>query len=313
MKACLNKFGLYPIVYWLFAAMLGNPYLVLAESISISPGDTLSSDVLRDLMKPISEELKVDDLVGAWGASQAVCLGGTVSTQRQGLCEGNVELRGSTKIGGGHYERTDLWRIELLDRIDFSVKISSENFNFLFNPALSYLVPNDPITWHCELSASRYLSCVGPENITYDATRGCQHGECLIHVVMGVERASSDSLRLTLGPADTRLAGGSTNLFGLFNTITLNKGQILPIPRLSSAKSTAAGVTLEWAVSNDFSGPFLVRRKDGLNEDFVPLGLVDSFTYTDEVTESGNYWYRVSSEKDGELSLGSNVIRVAVD
>ena len=56
-----------------------------------------------------------------------------------------------------------------------------------------------------------------------------------------------------------------------------------------------------------------MRRKDGLNEDFVPLGLVDSFTYTDEVTESGNYWYRVSSEKDGELSLGSNVIRVTVD
>ena len=312
MKTFLSKFASY-LNCWLVMIMVISPAVVRAESISISPGDTLSSDVLNDLLKPLSDGLEVGDLLGAWGATQAVCLGGTVSIQREGLCEGSIALSGSTKFGGSHYERADVWQIELLDRDDFPLRISSQNYNFLFNPVLSYLVPNDPITWHCELSGDRYLSCIGPENITYDVTRGCQHDECLIHVVMEIERASASGLRISLGPADTSLIGGSANLFGLFNIITLSKNEVLPIPKLTSARSADNGVTLEWSVSTEFSGPFQVRRKSELYGDFEALGLVNTSTYLDEVRESGKYWYRIFAEKDGEFSLGSNVLSVAIE
>ena len=286
---------------------------ISADTISLSPGDTLSSSVLNDLLEPIQAPIDYQDFLGAWQVSQYICLGGTISADLEGLCESDVELNEAVQPGGSHFERQDVWQIQLLDREDFPLIIQSQKLNFLFNPVLSYIAPNDPITWQCDLSAGRFLTCIGPENIQYGATNGCQHEECLIHVIMRVDRLTTNNLRLSLGPIDTRLTGGSANLLGLFNEVILRKDKILPTPRLVSAYSQDSGVDLEWTAAEDFSGFFNVFRKDELYGDFESLGVVSDQNFNDASVEPGKYWYRIYSESDGELSLGSNVRSVLVD
>ena len=69
---------------------------------------------------------------------------------------------------------------------------------------------------------------------------------------MRVDRLTTNNLRLSLGPIDTRLTGGSANLLGLFNEVILRKDKILPTPRLVSAYSQDSGVDLEWTAAEDF-------------------------------------------------------------
>ena len=148
------------------------PKRISADTISLSPGDTLSSSVLNDLLEPIQARIDYQNFLGAWQVSQYICLGGTISADLEGLCESDVELNEAVQPGGSHFERQDVWQIQLLDREDFPLIIQSQKLNFLFNPVLSYIAPNDPITWQCDLSAGRFLTCIGPENIQYGATNG---------------------------------------------------------------------------------------------------------------------------------------------
>ena len=78
------------------------------------------------------------------------------------------------------------------------------------------------------------MTCIGPGNIQYGKPTGVARRMSDTRDNAS-DRLTTNNLRLSLGPIDTRLTGGSANLLGLFNEVILRKDKILPTPRLVSA------------------------------------------------------------------------------
>lgn len=311
MRMCLSKaVQTFRYVLIIIGLLIGQ--VNFADQVSISPGDTLSSDVMKDLLKPLRSDLEYEDFLGSWEVTQSVCLGGTVSKDRAGLCASGIDLRDALQVGGSHYQRTDTWQVQLLDREEFPLRISSSKFNFFFNPTLTYIAPNDAISWDCAISSARYLACVGPQNMTYGPNKGCQHDACLLHVVMKIERESGSNLRLTLGPVDTSEVGSSVNFMSLFNELVLSKENTLPIPRILGAEVRETGVFIEWIVPESYTGSFLVLRKSSLKGTFEEIAVTDALNFTDSSVSEGSFWYRIYSSQGDLKSIGSNVRNVTL-
>ena len=204
------------------------------QNITVSPADTLSADVINDIndrLRAPQRRLELPDLVGEWTVRQSVCLGGVEGVVVGGLCvDDSVALEGAVQPSGTYLERTANWTITFKDETQTSVLISSNQFNFFFNPGFGYIVPNDTVTWECSLSGGSVLICLGPtDSLTY--TLNCPPGVCRLHVLMAASIESDSRIRFSLGPLDTNLAGGGQNTFGMFNVIELSRAGLLPTPQ----------------------------------------------------------------------------------
>ena len=293
---------------------------VLAEdrqNITVSPADTLSADVINDIndqLRAPQRRLELPDLVGEWAVRQSVCLGGAEGVVVGGLCvDDSVALEGAVQPSGTYFERTANWNIAFADESQASVLISSNQFNFFFNPGFGYIVPNETVTWECSLSGGSVLICLGPtDSLTY--TLNCPPGVCRLHVLMAAFIESDSRIRFSLGPLDTNLAGGGQNTFGMFNVIELSRAGLLPTPQFLVAERSVEQVNLTWAVDEEeYDGAFEIQRKENLLDPYTVLGTTSETSFSDQPAEPGDYWYRVFSIRDEERSTGSNVRKITYD
>ena len=216
-------------------------------NISVSPSDTLSADVINDIhdrLGKTQQKLELPQLIGEWSVHQFVCLGGSEGIGVGGLCKDDrVQLDGAVQPSGTYLERTANWDVQFKDEAEASVLISSNQYNFLFNPGFGYIVPNDTVTWECSLAGGSVLICLGPTNsLTY--TLNCPSGSCRLHVMMEASIESDSRIRFSLGPLDTSLVGGGQNIFGMFNILELSRAGLLPTPKYLIAERSFEKVNL---------------------------------------------------------------------
>ena len=287
------------------------------QNITVSPADTLSADVINDIndrLRAPQRRLELPDLVGEWAVRQSVCLGGVEGVVVGGLCvDDSVALEGAVQPSGTYFERTANWNIAFADESQASVLISSNQFNFFFNPGFGYIVPNETVTWECSLSGGSVLICLGPtDSLTY--TLNCPPGVCRLHVLMAAFIESDSRIRFSLGPLDTNLAGGGQNTFGMFNVIELSRSGLLPTPQFLVAERSVEQVNLTWSVDEEeYDGAFEIQRKENLLDPYTVLGTTSETSFSDQPAEPGDYWYRVFSIRDEERSTGSNVRKITYD
>ena len=304
------------MAFLFFAYFCGNSYA--ADQVStISPGDIISADVLRERLNEAAKtnsKATIDDLLGVWEASQSVCLGGSASLEGNGLCDADVDFEGSVADGSFFPSREDTWNIVKDSDSDSRITLQSDNFNFLFNPTFGYLVPNVPVVWLCELAGSEILICLGPEdNLTYGESSGCATSSCRLHVMMNVRRYSDNAINLMLGPIDTSIANNVGNKFGLFNVLELNRQGVISVPAFLQLEVELDKVTASWSFSEESDTQFEVFRKDSLNGTYESVGLVSDLLYEDEGLGPGDYWYRVYAVSGENRSKGSNVRKATID
>ena len=286
-------------------------------NISVSPSDTLSADVINDIhdrLRTPQNRLELPQLIGEWSVRQSVCLGGSEGIGVGGLCEDDrVQLDGAVQPSGTYLERTANWDITFKDETQASVLISSNQFNFLFNPGFGYIVPNDTVTWECSLGGGSVLICLGPTNsLTY--TLNCPSGSCRLHVMMEASIESDSRIRFSLGPLDTSLAGAGQNTFGMFNIIELSRAGLLPTPKYLITERSFEKVNLTWSVDEEgYEGEFEIQRKKNLLDLYTVLGTTFDTSFSDQPADPGDYWYRVFSIRDEEKSTGSNVRKISYD
>ena len=282
---------------------------------TISPGDVVSADVLRESLDEAANTMsktKIDDFLGTWEANQSVCIGGSASIEGNGLCDAGVVFDGDDGDEKLFPSRKDTWNI--VKESNSRISLQSDSYNFLFNPAFGYLVPNDPVVWACELAGSEILVCLGPEdNLTYRENSGCATNLCRLHVMMNVRRYSDNEISLMLGPIDTSIANNVGNKFGLFNVVELTRRGVIPAPAFLRVEVEIDKVTVSWSFSEDSEAQFEIFRKDSLNGIYENIGLASEMFYEDEGLGSGDYWYRVYATSEEKRSRGSNVRKVTIE
>lgn len=285
------------------------------SSATISPGDTIAADFLAERFEEAASNVSksiISELVGGWQAEQSVCLGGSASIQGQGLCDGNVVLEGAESDERFSRNRADSWTIEAASANRVSIR--SDNYNFLFNPAFGYLVPNDPVSWLCELSGGEVLVCLGPENnLTYGPSGGCSEEACRLHVMMSVKRFNRNEWSLAIGPLDTSIENAAGNKFGLFNVIELSREGVLAVPAFLQTETSLDSVSLSWEHAGLGDAQFEIFRKNSLDGEYASIALITNLQYEDQDLGSGDYWYRVFAVSGETRSKGSNVRKVRID
>lgn len=282
---------------------------------TISPGDVVSADVLRERLDEAAKTMSkttIDDLLGAWEANQSVCIGGSASIEGDGLCDAGVVFDGDDGDQKLFPSRKDTWNI--VKESSSRISIQSDSFNFLFNPAFGYLVPNDPIAWVCELAGSEIIVCLGPEdNLTYRENSGCATSLCRLHVMMNLRRYSDNEISLMLGPIDTSIANNVGNKFGLFNVVELTRRGVIAVPAFLQVEVEIDKVTVSWSFSEESEAQFEIFRKNSLNGIYESIGLVSEMFYEDEGLVPGDYWYRVYAISEENRSRGSNVRKITIE
>ena len=282
---------------------------------TISPGDVVSADVLRERLDEAAKTMSkttIDDLLGAWEANQSVCIGGSASIEGDGLCDAGVVFDGDDGDQKLFPSRKDTWNI--VKESSSRISIQSDSFNFLFNPAFGYLVPNDPIAWVCELAGSEIIVCLGPEdNLTYRENSGCATSLCRLHVMMNLRRYSDNEISLMLGPIDTSIANNVGNKFGLFNVVELTRRGVIAVPAFLQVEVEIDKVIVSWAFSEESEAQFEIFRKNSLNGIYESIGLVSEMFYEDEGLVPGDYWYRVYAISEENRSRGSNVRKITIE
>ena len=88
-----------------------------------------------------------------------------------------------------------------------------------------------------------------------------------------------------------------------------------PIPTKLSATADGLTVTLSWTDTAADETGFKIMRRDTLTGQYAEVGTAaaDATTYEDTLTTAGTYWYRVRATNANGDSLGSNVVKVAVE
>ncbi len=288
-----------------------------ASSTTISPGDIIAADVLREKLEwaaTSSSKATIDELVGNWVANQYFCLGGSASLDGSGLCDGDDEtllLDGLLATNSLFLQRQDSWSIQ--KESNTRVRIISESLNFLFNPNFGFIAPNDSIAWSCELAGGKILLCLAPQdNFTYGEEVGCATSVCRLHVMLDVTKYDNESISLGFGPLDTSNQGSAGNKFGLFNIIELHRKGVISAPSYLNLETELEKVTLSWTFDEPNEVQFDIFRKDQLDGSYVSIGRSNDVVFEDENLEPGHYWYRVYAVSGDVRSSGSNVRKATI-
>ena len=173
---------------------------------------------------------------------------------------------------------------------------------------LSYAVPNDIMTWTCDIAGGSILACLGPQN---SPTYACGVDQCRLHVFMQIRRIDANSVRISLGPADTASPAAVASAFSTFNTLILTRRDAVPAaPQDMQLVLAQNDVSLSWQAVADST--YEVLRKSAPTDAFAVIGTTANPSYVDSVTADATYWYRVRAINTNGTSTGSNVRKVLV-
>jgi hypothetical protein len=253
-------------------------------------GDTISADVMNDILDKIELTLKTldtSDLVGSWDVTWKTCINGG-----PGNCISlDVGSGWSSSVDNLYKTRTDTWTITADGDDTYTMSIS----NYCISGASSGQYYNDPCTARINIDDGIFL---------YGTETGA-----------GVETPDSDhtgffSIKRI---SDTRvqiwdLKDGSNS----FVSLKLDKQSIPPkAPKNLSVTRTADKAFLSWSAGDSTQTSYNIKRKTSSDGTFTSIGTSTAESYEDTLTKGNNYWYRVFATDSDGTGLGSNVIQIA--
>ena len=276
-------------------------------------GDVLSADVVNDILDRIELSLKdvtVSELVGTWDATQYFCDASindpSIAVDAESWsCAGTGGIfQGVSSPDGGYYaKRTDTVTIAAVDGSSTKFTFSSPNYNMIYNDS------KGKEAGLFNLSSTHICTIVGGI-----AMMGCQlddawtEGARKAGAYLNIQRLSPTRIKLFFGP----WRGG-----GLFNTVILDKKNLVPDTPTSLSVTQTSGatnsVTLTWTEGDATEINYDVKRKDSAEGTYTSIGTPTAETYVDATaTARKTYWYRVFAINTNGTSLGSNVVNIAL-
>ena len=309
------------ISIFLFSNLHSEPY---ESAQRFSEGDTLSAEVLNDILDRIEltlKEVTVSELIGTWDATQYICTS-SVSGKNADIFDNGRDsdsnwvsgmgclssdagsspsetFAGATTIDSIVGKRTDTVTISAISGSDNTFLWKQTNYGFIYNDSLSKTVSQhgEPNTHTCTvIGGAAILGCHLDESKWNEGNR-------TISAFMNIQRLSQDRIKLFFGP----WRGG-----GLFNTIILDKKALPPKAPAALAVSQSSGTaTLTWTAGDATETGYDVKRKNAADGTYASIGTPTDESYSDSsIVKGNNYWYRVFATNGNGTSIGSNVIQI---
>ena len=253
-------------------------------------GDTISADVLNDILDRIELSLKsssTSDLVGTWDVAWKTCINGG-----PGNCSSLDAGSGwSSSIDNLFRTRSDVWTIS--DDGDGTYSLSITNYCISGASGGSYY--NDSCTGRINVEGGIFL--FGTESGA-GVSQDSDHTE-----TYNIKKVSQTRFQLW------QLKSGSNSFVGF----TLDKQSQPPKAPKELAITLASGkATLSWTAGDTTETAYDVQRKTSVDGDYASLATPTAETYEDSSIAKGNsYWYRVFATNANGTSIGSNVIQIS--
>jgi len=253
-------------------------------------GDTISADVLNDILDRIELSLKsstTSDLLGSWDVAWKTCINGG-----PGNCTTlNAGSGWSSSIDNLYRTRSDVWAISDDGDGTYSLSIT----NYCISGASSGAYYNDSCTGRVNVEGGIFL--FGTET-GVGVSQDSDHTE-----TYNIKKVSQNRFQLW------QLKSGSNSFVGF----TLDKQSQPPKAPKELAITLASGkAALSWTAGDNTETGYDVRRRASVDEDYASLATPTAETYEDSSLAKGNsYWYRVFATNANGTSIGSNVIQIA--
>ena len=312
----------------MFSNLHSEPY---ESAQRFTEGDTLSADVLNDILDRIELTLKditVSELIGTWDATQYMCTGGITGNNPDLYDNGRdaddnwISGYGCLASDAGTEEQRTVSQATLIDNIiakrTDTVTISAisgednlfewkqTNLNFIYNDSRSKEVKHhsEPNTHTCTvIGGAAILGCHLDESKWYDEPYNNVVQKRTYAAFMNIQRLSQDRIKLFWGPR----RGG-----GILNTVILDKKSLPPKAPTALAVSQSSGTaTLTWTAGDATETGYDVKRKNAADGTYASIGAPTDESYSDSsIIKGNNYWYRVFATNGNGTSIGSNVIQI---
>ena len=261
-------------------------------------GDTISADVLNDILDRIELTLKpieISELAGAWTAKQYICNDGAYGNAN--FCD-NTSVIGTTTTENTVFKtRTDT--VTISDNGNNTINWTSPNIQLLMNSNwannMQYSTGN--LNHTCSISDAQILGCLLDSSIQTNNGNG-------IVAFINIKRTSPTQLVLFWGPDRGHYK---------MNHLILNKIDQPPKAPKELAISLASGkASLSWTAGDITETGYDIQRKNSSDGDFASIGTPSAESYEDSTIAIGNsYWYRVFATNANGTSVGSNVIQIS--
>jgi len=248
-------------------------------------GEIISSDQTNELFKNIetrTRNITVNDLIGSWNCTKYLIGGTSIDEMRLNYTQVN-----------GLYFKSDNFNLTFTDNNDGTYSWSSEVFNAFFYASVAGgdkyngIGGFDLLGDNLAVNGSNYTINLGPSHYL-------------------IKRISNTRLELK------RILGGTT-IFLICDKKYLTPDQPTSLTK-STNTTTPFNIDLAWIDNSTDESGFMITRKTTLSGEYIAITTAASnaVTYTDTVTQAGDYWYRIHATSDVGNSIGSNVAKVTV-
>jgi len=275
-------------------------FLVITSAISLADdyetaqrfkeGDTISADVLNDILDRIELALKsstTSDLVGTWDVKWKTCINGG-----PGNCSSlNAGNGWSSSVDNLYRTRSDVWTITDDGDGTYSLSIA----NYCISGASGGAYYNDSCTGRVNVESGIFL--FGTESGA-GVSQDSDHTE-----TYNIKKVSQSRFQLW------QLKSGSNSFVGF----TLDKQSQPPkAPKDLEINLASGKATLSWTAGDSTETGYDVQRKNSIDGNFASIGTPSAESYEDSTIAEGNsYWYRVFATNSNGTSVGSNVIQIS--
>lgn len=275
-----------------------------------SEGDTISAEVLNDILDRIELSLKpieVSELPGTWEINQYWC-GSSINdpsgdaTNTDSLsksCSSQINIDGGTNVDGLAVKRTDTVSITAVSGSETLVDIAFPKTSMFYPDGAgdTFASLNEPKTHRCSFVGDIALfGCAMDSSITDASGRR-------FAAYFNAQRLSPTRIKLFWGPWRGN---------GLYNVLILDKINLPPsAPRNLSIALNAGTASLSWTAGDSAQTGYTIKRKSSSSAEFSDLATSSSESYEDSSVEKNNsYWYRIFATNSNGSSIGSNVIQI---
>lgn len=277
-----------------------------------SEGDTISAEVLNDILDRIELSLKpieVSELPGTWEINQYWCaqslndpsVDATNTDRESKSCNSqlNLNLDGGTNMEGLAVKRTDTVSITAVSGSETLVDIAFPTTSMFYPDGAgdTFASLNEPKTHRCSfLGDIALFGCALDSSITDENGRQ-------FAAYFNAQRLSPTRIKLFWGPWRGN---------GLFNVLILDKINLPPsAPSNLSIALNSGTASLSWAAGDSAQTGYTIKRKSSSSAEFSDLATSSSESYEDSSVEKNNsYWYRIFATNSNGSSVGSNVIQI---
>ena len=249
---------------------------------NFSAGDVLSADVLNELFTYIKESKTVADytyILGAWTCTSLI----------------------SNEAGAQN--NTSEWSFTTSDNL--SMKL------------------NSTITFSDDGDSTYSLTTSSPNPIVFDNTSSYSSPFSILEDTMTITvlKSSGDIFGAfyvlsKLSKNKFRMSLLNANESAMVNFVICNRKNIPPdAPTNLTSSVSSKSISLSWTDNSNNETGFEINRKDSLTGSYSLITTTNQniTSYTDTVSSSGTYWYRINSTNSNGDSVGTNLVKVTVE